>query len=122
MLDVVVNVAVNDPGARVVKRCSEDDIPICWNLYGVFENGVVKVAVQTHTSVGAVFVHLDNEFSGDVSVKLPLSDHVVPASMLVNRMSYFGVGVGVDKDYFKPFFGRIWLLKDMTARCRLQWI
>ena len=123
MLDVVVDVAVNNPGARVVKWSSEDDISICWNLYSIFENGVVKVAWQTThtTSIGALLVHLDDELSGDVIVKLTLSNDVVPASMLVNGVSYLSwfTWVGIDKNYFKPFANCLWLLKDMTARCRL---
>ena len=104
MLDVVVDVAVNNPGARVVKRSSEDDISICWNLYSIFENGVVKVAWQTThtTSVGALFVHLDDELSGDGMVKLTLSNDVVPASMLVNGVSHlsWSTWVGFGSAFF----------------------
>ena len=52
VLYMEVDVTVNNPGARVVKRCSEDDIAVRWNLYGVFENRVVKVAWQTRFSLG----------------------------------------------------------------------
>ena len=100
---VVVDVAVNNPVARVVKWCSEDDISVCWNLYCVFENWAVKVAWQTHTSTGTIGVHLNNDFSADVFVKLTLSDDVIPASMLVNGVGYTSIGVGIDQNYFKPF-------------------
>ena len=122
MLDVVVDVAVDNPGPRVVERCSEDDISICWNLYDIFENRTVKVSWQTHTSVGTIFVHLDNEFSADfdVLVKLILSDDVVPASMLMYRVSYTSIGVGVYQNYFKPFADCLWLLENMTAVCKLH--
>ena len=52
VLYMEVDVTVNNPGARVVKWGSEDDIAVRWNLYSVFENRVVKVAWQTRFSLG----------------------------------------------------------------------
>ena len=57
---------------------------------------------MAHTSVGTLFVHLDNEFSADVLVKLTLSDYVVPASrcqvgewteLHIHRVSYLSPAV-----------------------------
>ena len=52
-------------------------------------------------------------------VILTLPDDVVPASMLVDRVSYISLGVGVYQNYLKPFVVATGLLDDMTACCPL---
>ena len=47
---------------------------------------------------------------------LTLPDDVVPASMLVDGVSFvFLLGSRVYKNYFKPFVVAVWLLEDMSA-------
>ena len=114
VLHMVVDVAMDDPCARVVQWCSDDDVAVRWDLYCIFENRLGDVTWQSF-----FLVLLDDEFSRDVLVKLTLADHVEPASMLMNWMSNFGVGV--DEDDFKPFSDCLWLLEDVAAVCRPVW-
>ena len=117
VLHVVVDVAVDDPSARVVEGCSNDHISVCWYLHGVFEDRVFKVTRKTSTSVVTLGVLLDDELAGDflLWMILTLSDDVVPTTVLVDWVSDFSISVVVDENYFEPIIFGIWLLENVTA-------
>ena len=117
VLHVVVDVAVDDPGARVVEGCSNDHISVCWYLHGVFEDRVFKVTRKTSTSAVTLGVLLDDELAGDffLWMILTLSDDVVPTTVLVDWVGYLSIRVLVDENYFEPITWGVWLLENVTA-------
>ena len=117
VLHVVVDVAVDDPSARVVEGCSNDHISVCWYLHGVFEDRVFKVTRKTSTSVVTLGVLLDDELAGDFNLWriLTLSDDVVPTTVLVDWVGYLSIRVLVDENYFEPMTWGVWLLENVTA-------
>ena len=117
VLHVVVDVAVDDPSARVVEGGSNDHISVCWYLHGVFEDWVFKVTRKTSTSVVTLGVLLDDELAGDFFLWriLTLSDDVVPTTVLVDWVGYLSIRVLVDENYFEPITWGVWLLENVTA-------
>ena len=117
VLHVVVDVAVDDPGARVVKGCSHDHVSICWNLHAVFEDRAFKVTRKTPNSFLTLCVILDYELPGDVDCGriLTLSDDVVPTTVLVDWVGNLSISVLVDENYFEPMTWGVWLLENVTA-------
>ena len=97
MLHVIVDMAVEDPGARVVKWGPENDISVGGHHNDIFENRVIEVAREALTFMRAVVVHIKNGFPGDVDIvrKLALANHIVPSAMLMDWVCDTSIGVDV---------------------------
>ena len=121
MLHVVVDMAVKDPEARVVKWGPENDISVGGYQNDMFENWVIEVAWEGLTSTLAVLVHPDDIFPGDIFRELALSNHVVPPAMLMDWVSDLSIAVDVYENDFKPLVRQCRLLEDMATVLRFQW-
>ena len=121
MLHVVVDMAVEDPEARVVKWGPENDISIGGHQNDIFENRVIEVAREALISTRAVLVHTDHGFPGDIVRELALADHVVPPTMLMDWVSDTSITVDVYENDFKPLVRHCWLLEDVATVPRLRW-
>ena len=118
VLNVVVDVAVDDPASSVVHRDPEDHISIGWYLDDVLEHWVVEVAWEK-----ALFVHIHDSVSVDglVLVELTHANNVVPAAVHVDGVGHCFAFFHVDQNNFKPVFFtcevkiKIWLFDDMRA-------
>ena len=97
MLHVVVDMAVEDPVARVVNWGPDNYISIGGHQNDIFENRVIKVAREALTSASAVTVHPDHGFpiDGDIFRELILADHIVPPTMLMDWVSDTSIAVVV---------------------------
>ena len=120
MLHMEVDMAVEDPVARVVKWGPENDISIGGHQNDIFENWVIEVAGEALISNGAVLVFPDYGFPGDIVRELALADHVVPPAMLMDWVSGTSIAVDVYENDFEPLLTS-WLLEDVATVLRLRW-
>ena len=121
MLHVVVDMAVEDPVARVVKWGPENDISIGGHQNDIFENRVIEVAREALISTRAVLVHPNHSFPGDIVRELALADHVVPPAMLMDWVSDTSIAVDVYENDFEELVRQCWLLEDVATVPRLRW-
>ena len=117
MLHVVVDMAVEDPVARVVNWGPDNYISIGRHQNDIFENRVIKVARKALTSISAAMVHTDHGFpiDGDIFRELILADHVVPSSMLMDWVSDTSIPIDVYENDFEPLVRQCRLLEDMAT-------
>ena len=123
MIHVVVNMAVEDPVARVVQWGPDNDISVGGHQNNIFENRVSEVAREALISMRAALVHTDHFFPGDIQLgvrELALADHVVPPTMLMDWVSDTSISVDVYENDFEPLLTS-WLLEDMATVLWLRW-
>ena len=102
MLHVVVDMAVEDPGARVVKWGPENDISIGGHQNEIFENRVIQVAWEALFFARAVMVHIKHGFPGDSDIvrELTLANYIVPPAMLMDWVCDTSILVDVNENDF----------------------
>ena len=123
MLYMVVDMAVEDPGARVVKWGPENDITIGGHQNDIFENRVIQVAWEALFFARAVMVHIKHGFPGDSDIvrELTLANYIVPPAMLMDWVCDTSILVDVNENDFEGLVMQCWLLEDMATFHWLRW-